>query len=677
MSLQLISRLRAAGVRKRDFRRALALQRHGLLPAAEGLYRAVLRRAPGHVQALFNLGLVLVRQGRFDDAVVQFDKALAQKPDFAAAHNAIGIALRMGGRAQEAIRHYAAALAIKPDYAEVENNFGLALQALGRDAEAVDRYRRALALAPDYFEAESNLAAALRALHRFTEAAEHCRNAVALRPSSAEAHNNLAAALQLLGRHDEALAEFDRALALAPQLASAWHGRGTVLRTLGRLGEAQGAIEQAIAIQPRRAEFYRSLAETKRFQRGDPHCALIEGLARDIAALPEDERIHLHFALGKVYADLAENERAFDHLLHEECMKRAKAAYDEPATIAYPRSASRRCSAPRCAWAIVGLVADGGRWSGCLVPVSMALPSTVEGWACASADLAENERAFDHLLHGNALKRAKAAYDEPATIAYLERIEALFSAAVMRERAGAGDPSPVPVFIIGMPRSGTTLVEQMLASHPQIHGAGELGDFEAAVAALGGGPEGVPADIGDTELRRIGARYLAAVTPHAPEARRITDKMPANFRFAGLIHLALPNARLVHIRRDPVDTCLSCFSLLFGGEHPYAYDLAELGRFYRAYQKLMEHWRRVLPSGVMLEVGYEELVREFAPQARAIVAHCGLEWDQACLEFHKTERPVHTASAVQVRQPLYQSAVGRWRPRDGLLRPLLEALAGG
>ncbi len=594
MSLQLISRLRAAGVRKRDFRRALALQRHGLLPAAEGLYRAVLRRAPGHVQALFNLGLVLVRQGRFDDAVAQFDKALAQKPDFAAAHNAIGIALRMGGRAQEAIRHYAAALAIKPDYAEVENNFGLALQALGRDAEAVDRYRRAFALAPDYFEAESNLAAALRALHRFTEAAEHCRNAVALRPSSAEAHNNLAAALQLLGRHDEALAEFDRALALAPQLASAWHGRGTVLRTLGRLGEAQGAIEQAIAIQPRRAEFYRSLAETKRFQRGDPHCALIEGLARDIAALPEDERIHLHFALGKVYADLA-----------------------------------------------------------------------------------ENERAFDHLLHGNALKRAKAAYDEPATIAYLERIEALFSAAVMRERAGAGDPSPVPVFIIGMPRSGTTLVEQMLASHPQIHGAGELGDFEAAVAALGGGPEGVPADIGDTELRRIGARYLAAVTPHAPEARRITDKMPANFRFAGLIHLALPNARLVHIRRDPVDTCLSCFSLLFGGEHPYAYDLAELGRFYRAYQKLMEHWRRVLPSGVMLEVGYEELVREFAPQARAIVAHCGLEWDQACLEFHKTERPVHTASAVQVRQPLYQSAVGRWRPRDGLLRPLLEALAGG
>ena len=594
MSLQLISRLRAAGVRKRDFRRALALQRHGLLPAAEGLYRAVLRRAPGHVQALFNLGLVLVRQGRFDDAVAQFDKALAQKPDFAAAHNAIGIALRMGGRAQEAIRHYAAALAIKPDYAEVENNFGLALQALGRDAEAVDRYRRAFALAPDYFEAESNLAAALRALHRFTEAAEHCRNAVALRPSSAEAHNNLAAALQLLGRHDEALAEFDRALALAPQLASAWHGRGTVLRTLGRLGEAQGAIEQAIAIQPRRAEFYRSLAETKRFQRGDPHCALIEGLARDIAALPEDERIHLHFALGKVYADLA-----------------------------------------------------------------------------------ENERAFDHLLHGNALKRAKAAYDEPATIAYLERIEALFSAAVMRERAGAGDPSPVPVFIIGMPRSGTTLVEQMLASHPQIHGAGELGDFEAAVAALGGGPEGVPADIGDTELRRIGGRYLASVTPHAPEARRITDKMPANFRFAGLIHLALPNARLVHIRRDPVDTCLSCFSLLFGGEHPYAYDLAELGRFYRAYERLMEHWRRVLPSGVMLEVSYEELVREFAPQARAIVAHCGLEWDQACLEFHKTERPVHTASAVQVRQPLYQSAVGRWRPRDGLLRPLLEALAGG
>ena len=592
MPLPLFSRLRTAGARARDFRDALALQRRGRLAEAERLYRAVLQADPDHLQARFNLGLVCVRRGAVEEAVDLFRQAVDQKPDFAEAHNALGIALRLNGQKEAALPHYAAALAVKPDYAEAENNFGLALQALGRHADAVDHYRRALSLAPDYIAAENNIGAALRTLHRYDEAAEHYRQALALRPGSADAHNNLAVALQLLGRHEEALAAFEQALALNPDLPAAWHGRGTVQRTLGRLEEARQAIEHAIKLAPRRAEFYRSLAETRRFTADDPHLALIEALARDMTALPEDDRVHLHFALGKVYADLG------DH-----------------------------------------------------------------------------ELAFGHLLQGNALKRGQVAYDEAAVMAYFDRIRALFNPGVMQERRGAGDPSSVPVFIFGMPRSGTSLVEQILASHPQVHGAGELGEFELAVAALGGG-EGVPPDIGGAELRRVGAHYLAAVSPRAPAARHITDKMPANFRFAGLIHLALPNARLVHLRRDPVDTCLSCFSLLFGGDQPYAYDLAELGRFYRAYEKLMEHWRSVLPPGVMLEVQYEELVADFEPQARAILAHCGLEWDDSCFDFYKTERPVHTASAVQVRQPLYRSSVGRWRPADPVLRPLLDALAG-
>jgi tetratricopeptide (TPR) repeat protein len=572
----------------------LALQRRGRLSEAEGLYRRVLRLSPDHVQALFNLGLVRVRQGGLDDAVALFVRALKQKPDFAEAHNALGIVLRTGGREQEALAHYAAALAINPDYAEVENNIGLALQAGGRHADALEHFGKAIALAPDYFEAESNAGAAARALHRHAEAVGHYRAALAIKPQSADAHSNLGAALQLFGQHDQALSEFEQALALTPGLAAAWHGRGAVLRTLGRLDEARRSIEQAIALAPRRAEFYRSLAETKRFVAGDPHCTLIEALARDAASLSADEQTHLHFALGKIYADLG-----------------------------------------------------------------------------------DNGRGFEHLLQGNALKRRQIAYDEAATAAYFERIQSLFGTTVMQERAGQGDPSPVPIFIIGMPRSGTTLVEQILASHPQVHGGGELADFEAAVAALGRGPEGVPANIGAAELRRIGAHYLAAVTPRAPGAQRITDKMPADFRFAGLIHLALPNARLIHMRRDPVDTCLSCFSLLFGGDQLFAYDLAELGRFYRAYEKLMAHWRQVLPSGVMLEVRYEELVDDFERQAHAILAHCDLEWNDACRDFYNTERPVHTASAAQVRQPLYRSSVGRWRPSDAVLRPLLDALAGG
>jgi len=225
------------------------------------------------------------------------------------------------------------------------------------------------------------------------------------------------------------------------------------------------------------------------------------------------------------------------------------------------------------------------------------------------------------------------------------------------------------------------LVEQILASHPMVFGAGELSELADIVARLGGAgrtfadfPENVRA-LSESDLRELGARYLERVGVLAPAAARITDKMPGNFRFAGLIHLILPHARIIHTRRDPVDTCLSCFSLLFSGDQPHTYDLGELGRYYRAYAALMEHWRSVLPPGVTLEVQYEEVVADFERQARRIVAHCGLEWDEACLEFHQTERPVRTASMVQVRQPVYKTSIGRWRPYKDRLAPLLAALA--
>jgi len=350
---------------------------------------------------------------------------------------------------------------------------------------------------------------------------------------------------------------------------------------------------EAVELAPRKAQFLCSLAESKRFVDGDPHFTLVEALARDMESLPEEDQIYLHFALGKVYADLG-----------------------------------------------------------------------------------QHERSFSHLIEGNALKRKQIVYDEAAALAQLTRIRQLFTAEAMRKARGFGDPSTVPVFIIGMPRSGTTLVEQILASHPKIYGAGELSDFRAALASLRGS-DGSRPGLRAEELRQIGARYLERVRATAPAAERITDKMPANFRYAGLIHLAFPNARIIHTRRDPLDTCLSCFSILFAHNlQPFTYDLTEFGRYYRAYATLMEHWREVLPLEQMLEVQYEELVANFEPLARRIVAYCGLEWDDACLEFYKTQRPVSTASAVQVREPIYRSSIGRWRPYEGMLRPLIKALEG-
>jgi hypothetical protein len=200
-----------------------------------------------------------------------------------------------------------------------------------------------------------------------------------------------------------------------------------------------------------------------------------------------------------------------------------------------------------------------------------------------------------------------------------------------------------------------------------------MNNFRAMNPSLPPFPRGVAALSGD-QLRQLGRRYLRSVRAAAPGADRIIDKMPANFRFLGPINLALPNARIIHARRDPLDTCLSCFSIQFSGYQPHTHDLAELGRYYVAYEALMDHWRAVLPPGVMIEVQYEDLIADFEPQARRIVEHCRLPWDEACLNFHQTQRTVLTASAIQVRQPLYRSSIGRWRPYAQQLGPLFQTL---
>ena len=487
-------------------------------------------------------------------------------------------------------------LKLNPEAAEVLFSTANVSYELKRYEEALDSYDRALAIRPDFAHALGNRGNVLFELKRYEEALDSYDRALAIQPDFAQAHHGRGNVLRTfqLKRCEEALDSYDRALAIQPDFAEAYHGRGNALRTFGRIKEALPLLEKAVELAPHRGKFVGSLVESKRFVDGDPHLELIETLARDIGSLSEEDQIYLHFALGKVYADLG-----------------------------------------------------------------------------------QHERSFSHLIEGNRLKRKQIVYDEAVELARLERTRALFTAEVMRKARGCGDPSRVPVFIVGMPRSGTTLVEQILAAHPMVYGAGELNDFEAVVASLRGSIA-ARSGLGREELHQIGIRYLQRLRATAPSAERIIDKTLENFRYVGLIHLALPNARIVHVRRDPLDTCISCFSLLFMHNYqPFSYDLAELGRYYRAYAALMEYWREVLPSEQMLEVQYEELVVNFEPLARRIVAYCGLEWDAACLEFHKTKRPVWTASVIQVRQAIYRSSIGRWKAYEDMLRPLSEALEGG
>ena len=298
----------------------------------------------------------------------------------------------------------------------------------------------------------------------------------------------------------------------------------------------------------------------------------------------------------------------------------------------------------------------------------------------AYADVKDYRRSFGHLLAANAAKRSTVSYDERAVAALFDRIETVFTDKLIAAKTGGGDLSPVPIFILGMARSGTTLIEQIIASHPMAHGAGELGTLHEIVWTLPGTdggnikyPEYLPS-LDASTLHQIGARYVSSLVKLAPSKERITDKMPSNYIFAGLIHLALPNAKIIHSKRDPVDTCISCFSKLFTGEQNHAYDLGELGRYYKCYERLMAHWRRILPAGRMLEVQYEDVVADLETQARRIITYCGLPWDDRCLSFHEAQRPVRTASAAQVRQPIYKSAVGRARVYGDQLEPLLRAL---
>jgi hypothetical protein len=256
-------------------------------------------------------------------------------------------------------------------------------------------------------------------------------------------------------------------------------------------------------------------------------------------------------------------------------------------------------------------------------------------------------------------------YDVAADERFVRESIAFFTPATMRRLSGAGDPSRAPIFVLGMPRSGTSLVEQILASHPDVHGAGELTLFDRAID-----------EVGREDPAALGTRYLELLAAIAPLGQRVVDKLPSNFRHVALIHLALPRARIVHTMRDALDTCFSCYVTLFTGRQDFSYDLTEAGRYYRAYEALMAHWRMLLPPGIMLDVRYENLVADLEAGARRLLAFCDLPWNDAVLRYYESARPVRTASYRQVRRPIYATSVGSAQRYRSELQPLVDALSG-
>lgn len=677
------------------FAQALSLHQAGMLAPAELLCRRAVAEQPRHFASRHLLGLICAQLGHHEDAIVQLNLALAIDPKAHFAHYNRGIVLQALKQLPEALASYDAAIALRADYAEAFCNRGNTLAALKRLDEAVASFDRAIALKPRYAQALASRGAALEQLNRLNEARASLERAIALEPRFAEAHYNLANVMHRQGEQQQAVAQYERALAIMPDLAEAHSNLGAILFDAGELEQAVARYQHALAIAPDFAAAHFNLANAFRAQgRLDDAMAHYE---RALAIAPDFAAAHCNLGValkqqGKPASAVACFETALlvkpDYaeaygnlavaLLDLGQMPQAKRAIAraielEPKAAGYYYTLSQ-----------IGPLAPGDAALDAMEGLTRErLALTAEArvklhfaLGKAYADIGRAETSFDHLLAGNALKRREVPYDERATLAMFRDIRQVFTPERIATLRGVGERSELPIFIVGMPRSGTTLVEQILASHPEVFGAGEL-ELLPRLVAPRGGPAGVEVELADlsaAKVRCLGTEYLTALRALAPQATRITDKMPANFALVGFIHLALPQARIIHVRRNPIDTCLSCFSTLFTLQHAYTYDLAELGRYYRAYQGLMEHWHKALPDGAILDIQYEDVVTDLRAQARRMLEHCGLQWDDVCLTFYETKRAVCTASAAQVRRPLYDTSVGRWRAYRSSLQPLLEAL---
>jgi len=607
------------------------------LGEAEASYRRALQIKPDYAEAQFNLGNILRELGRPGEAEASYGRALQVKPAYAAAHNNLGTILQDLRRLGEAEASYRRALQIKPDYAEAHNNLGNTLRNLGRPGDAEASFRRALQIEPALATAHFNLGNALSDLGRLGEAEASFRRALQIKPDDAEAHNNLGNTLRNLDRLGEAEASYGRALQIKPAIAEAHNNLGVTLQNLGRFDEAEAHYRRALEIKPDYADVHSNVGGVL-MERGEIEEA--EKFLNQGLALAPGEAGPLAAALFHI--PYQPHDPRFNHL-EDAYARRGSLALEER------------------------------------IKLNFAMGKAME-------TIGQYDRSFSAYEEGNRLYYEGHPFDEATDESFLEQSRSLFTAELFRKYETLADNlAPIadergderqPIFIVGMPRSGTTLIEQILASHPAVFGAGELttlGEIAPKAAhLLRNSTNGEATTL--LALRQLGQQYLDQVWKLAPDARAVTDKLPGNYYLLGLIHLMLPHAKIIHCLREPMDSCFSCYAQLFRTGHHYSYDLRTLGRHYLRYTKRVEHWASVLPPSRILDVRYEDNVADPEREARRMLDHVGLVWDSACLRFYETKRAVSTASVAQVRKPMYSTSVARWKRFEKHLRPLVEIL---
>jgi tetratricopeptide (TPR) repeat protein len=594
---------------------------------AQTWYGKVLGKVPDYPRALEGMGLALLADGRPREAVAFLSKVVEAVPQRSATRFALARALAEAGRRAESEAAVREGFELNPRKAALARAEEAQLQGRMQDAEKI--LRKTLAEDPDNPRALRMLGTIALEANRFKAARRMLERAVELDPAFVMGWNDLANFHMKQDRYDEALDMVRRALELDPKMAHSHVMRGNILNKAQRHEESLAAYEAALEISPLNPG---ALA-------GMGHVLKTVGRQQEsIEAYRSCIRAHPHF--GEAYWSLA-NLKTFEFEDGEvEVMERMVAdpqLADEPKVNFY--------------------LSLGKHYENCR----------------------DYDRAFENYRQGNELRRGHETYDPIQTEVIHDRIIDMFDREFFEQREGWGDPDPSPILIVGLPRSGSTLIEQILASHSMVEGTMELPDLARTITELSKSspgnteyPEAVePLDA--EGARMLGRRYLQATMRYRTPLPRFIDKMPNNFASIGFLHLILPNARVINARRHPLDSCLGSYKQLFFKGQSFTYDQFELGDYYLQYQRMMDHWNDVLP-GKVLDVHYEDMVADQEAQTRRILEYLGLPWEDQCLRFYETERAINTASSEQVRQPIYTKAVHFWRNYEHHLGELIETL---
>ncbi|HUC19412.1 MAG TPA: sulfotransferase [Acetobacteraceae bacterium] len=557
----------------------------------------------------------------------ELDAAPAVRRHAAAKHLKLGSTLLAAGKPRQAIAAFRQAILLDPDNPISHHDLGLACLRSRRISDAIAAFREAIALKEDYPSAYHNLGLALEESRDDIGALKAHGRAAELAPNMADAHERLGALLDRCACPDEAIESFERAAAAKPNSTTGRLARAEALRLRGQLAEAESWFHRAIARDPSNAYALRSFGIflTNLGRLGEA----AEWFMRDLAQYPTDVLAFYNLTLARKFA-----------------------AADGPLIIRMTK-----------------LAEAGGLSEHFKELLHFALGKAYD-------DLEDRAAAMRHFDAANAFAAHDLRFDRSAFSARIDRIIAQFGRGEDADPVTSGEENatpllPTPILIVGMPRSGTTLLEQIISSHPDVAAGGELGFWERRALVW----EAALAErIAPPDPAALASDYRAALRTVSPDAPYVTDKMPNNFLWLGLIRTSFPSARIIHARRHPLDTCLSIYTKRFSGSF-YSRDRASLVFYYRQYQRLMAHWRAVLPSDRFLEIDYEALVTDREAETRRLIAFLGLKWDDCCLSPERNSRLVKTASVWQVRQPVYTNSLGRWRryePWLGELRELLD-----